>query len=657
MKRIPFLLLISFTGLVQAQADSFARHISDDHLLYVETRDIPGYRIKMAQTPIAKVFEEIDWKELTVQLVEVARQNLESPSQDTPSPSPEDLRTLLVRVEKQWQDISSHLSGDMAFAMGSFESVLETIEKNKSLRMNLWEPDAGPVGDAQEEDLQQRLLEEAQLDSSELNSLLGQFSWWMQVKDGVDLETKLENLFSNLLQQQTTSPLELQSLTWNDQSVYALTPALSEKGLGLYWAIYKDTWLITLNEEKLRENLSRLDQAPENALTSSPAFQDAATFVGDTDAFIYFNPARIDTLLRRFLPESAGPNPMGLPTTEALLNWLALDALLPYTSGSELSEQGFLMKSRMGFTRETSLSRIVIDPNNSPARIPAFLHRDFYQISSSHWHIGEGWNRLEKELMTLAPQAAAGMGMARMLATAQLGFDLKLQFFDHLAGGLVFVQSLDPEVMEAMARASQQQDPANIMKVSMEHPTGGQNFLFGLELHNKTEVEEAMQRLMSRMHPQGVPEPETFANHLIYSPIPDGFQGGMFTGALTFAFTDEYLLIAIGNPDLLKQALDAQSDEELQLRNHPPFTSLRARFPDEAQTLEYATSEQQLNGLRMMEVSLSMLQEKHPDLQLPDLQKLAGILDRTIGITTRKGLVFEQDMYISFSEDDTVPAE
>ncbi|MEX0979013.1 MAG: hypothetical protein WDZ48_09190, partial [Pirellulales bacterium] len=48
---------------------------------------------------------------------------------------------------------------------------------------------------------------------------------------------------------------------------------------------------------------------------------------------------------------------------------------------------------------------------------------------------------------------AAGMGMARMLATSQLGFDLKLQFFDHLDSGLVFVQSLDSEVIKAFADA------------------------------------------------------------------------------------------------------------------------------------------------------------------------------------------------------------
>lgn len=643
-----------FSLITQGRADSFAERLPNDHFFYSETRDIPGYRERLAASPIGKALAELDWKTTLVQIIEVGRANLENPNQDPNAsrPSPEELRMLLTRIEANWKDIASHLNGDMAFAVGDFKPVVDTFQKNQSLRARLQQPD--PVSDPEEtaEDTEAsvRLAQEAQLDASELNSILSRFSFWFEVRNSGELATKLESLFSDLLQQQTVGRLELQQLDWRDHILYALTPALSENHIGVYWAFHRDTWLITLNEQTLRDHLIHLDHPPENSLAKNTDFQEAVEFAGGADVFLFLNPAWIDSTVRSSLPETSTPSPMGLPQIEAVLDWLALDALLPFTTGTQLQADGFTMKSRMGFKRETALSRILIDPTSAPAPVPAFLHRDFYQVTTTHWHIGEAWTRLEQELMTLTPQAAAGMGMARMLATSQLGFDLKLQFFDHLDSGLVLVQSLDPEVMQALADAGREQAPNAVVKMSMEHPTGGQNFLLGLQLRNKAAVEEAMQRLMSRTHPQGVPEPEVIAGTPVHYPVPESFQGGSFRKAAGFAITDDWLLISIGTPDLLNSALSALADENLQLRTLPSFSALRAQLPAEAESLEYSTSQLQEQGVRMMQFSLSMLQQDLPELKMPDLRKLARMMDRTLGVTVRKGLVFETETLMKFPD-------
>lgn len=650
--RVLCLLVCASLSLILGRADSFANRLSSDHLLFLESRDLPGYREKLASSPLGKALDELDWKNFIIHLTELGRANLETPNQNAgePGPSAEEMKRFLTRIEDNWRDISSHLSGDMAFAMGNFKSVSETFQKNKLLRAKFHELDhASDLAEGETEN-QVRLAQEAKLDSAELNSILSQFSLWFQVKNSAELATKLETLFSNLLREQTVSRLELQQVDWQDITLYALTPALSENRHGLYWALHQDTGIITLNEHTLRKHLRHLDQPPENPLSAEPDFQEAIAFVGEADAFFFLNPAPIDSLVRTSLPENASPPPMGLPQAEAILTWLALDAVIPFSTGILLEADGFSQRSRMGFKRETALSRILIDPNSAPAPIPAFLHRDFYQLATTHWHIGDGWTRLEQELMTLAPQAAAGLGLVRMLATSQLGFDLKLQFFDHLDSGLVFVQSLDLEVIQALINAGNDQDASAIVKMSMQHPTGGQNFLIGLQLHDKTAIEEAMQRLMTRTHPLGIPEPELVAGTPIHYPVPESFQGGTFNKAASFAITDEYLLISIGTPDLLKKALLARAHENLQLRSLPSFMSLRDRLPPDAESLEYSTSQLQEEGLRMMRFSMSMLQTDLEDLGVPDLQKLARIMDQTLGVTVRKGLVFETESLIKFAD-------
>lgn len=653
MKNLRVLFTLAFASLAtgQGRADSFAGNISNDHLLYLESRDLPGFRENLAASPMGKAMDEVDWKKSVIQILHIGYANLETPrlNQGELAPPGEELRGLLTRIEEHWLDITSHLDGDVALAVGDFGSVVNTFRENKAKREKLQQLD--PVSDADPEDTGAgvRLAQEAQLDASELNSILAQFSLWVRVSDRAELETKLERLFGGLLQQQSRQ-FELRKLDGGDHTLYAMAPALSEMGPGLYWALHRDTLLITLNEQTLRGHLAGLDHPPENPLAEDADYRDAVTFVGEADSHLYFNPARLDSVLRKSLPAASAPSPMGLPPSGDLLNWLALDALLPFTTGIRLQADGFSWKSRMGFTRETALSRILIDSTSAPAPIPDFLHRDFYQVTTTHWHIGEGWNRMEQELVALSPRAAAGLGLARMLAASQLGFDLKLQFFDHLDSGLVVVQSLDPEVMRAYANADQHEDPAAIIKVSMEHPIGGQNVLIGLQIRDKDAMEEALGRLMNRTHPQGLPEPEVIAEVPVHYPVPKSFQGGTFSDAVGLALADDYLLIALGSTDLLKKALLARSDEDLQLRTLPSFTALRAQLPADAESMEYSTSRLQEEGLRMMGFSVSMLKEDYPDLQLPDLEKLARIMDRTLGVTVRKGLVFETESLMKFAD-------
>nr|MDA3875079.1 hypothetical protein [Kiritimatiellia bacterium] len=254
------LLVCTSLSLIPGRADSLAERISSDHLLYFESRDIPGYRERLAATPLGQALEELDWKKFVVQIFEIGRSNLENPNQniDKQGPSPEELQRLLTRLETNWKDISSHFSGDMAFAMGNFESVVTTFQENKPKRAKLQQQDPFSESEEEETEAKVRLAREAQLDASELNSILSQFGVWVQVRNSTELETKLETMFSSLLQEQTIGGLELQQLDGEDPILYALTPALSENRIGLYWALHRDMWLMTLNEQTLRDHLANL---------------------------------------------------------------------------------------------------------------------------------------------------------------------------------------------------------------------------------------------------------------------------------------------------------------------------------------------------------------------------------------------------------------
>jgi len=257
--------------------------------------------------------------------------------------------------------------------------------------------------------------------------------------------------------------------------------------------------------------------------------------------------------------------------------------------------------------------------------------------------LGEGWTRLQQELTVFSPQAAAGLGMMRMLATGQLGFDILMQFLDHLDSGWVLQQSLDLEVFEAFSKLNDENmDHAEALELSMSHPTGGQNFLIGFELRNREPIEAAMQRLLNRFSPGAPAEPELYADHEVFFPIPESFQGAELARALSYTLTDTYLLVAVGRPEPLFRALDALADPDLRLANQPWFPEMRAQFPEHAQTFSYASGAQQRQGIEMMKYSLELL-NLDGAFKLPDLEPLAGLVERSVSTTMREGLVIEQE--------------
>ena len=645
--RIPLLLTVALSSLFwfPATAGEFARVLPEDAFLYVEVLDLPQLTTKQKDTPFGKALAQLDWKTLLLQLTQLEDAAV-----------PEDLKEeglleVLNRMESAYNTISDQMNGSWVMAVGDLSTPIKVFSEHQGIRAEFLLDDM-TMESLEEDDpkVLEQLKQQEELDLKELASLLGEISFYADVQDTTSLAGTLETWAKDL--EPVLSEMDKVAYTTRDMdgvTLYGLSYTHSEAvpSIGLHWFLHKDVWVTTFTSASLEQALTRLVTPPAASLRAHPDFQETYPKGETTDTFTYFNMPVMDTWFRMAAEEAGDLPQTGNLNAEKILDWLGLDALLPITQTTLLEAEGSTTDLRMGFRRETGLSRLLLG-EPEPVELPSMLHKDFPQFTAANWSIGAFWTRLETELMNLAPEAAAGMGMARMLATGRLGFDIKLQFFDHLDSGVIFVQTMDPEVMAELNKAMESDDPSAILAANSEHPTGGQNYLIGYETKNEEQIRVAMDRLMTRFFPTGKPAPEVVQGVEVFNPIPPGAAGGMINELVHFAFVDGWLLVVIGERDLLDEAIAASQDEALQIRKDPSFQALLAQLPADAFQLQYASGEQQEQAMKMATSSFQMMAPE--GLEIPDLSFMAELYHQMLQATTRDGLILELKSIVTFGE-------
>lgn len=644
-------------------ARDFADTLPEKTSLLFQIEDVAGYSERVKETPLGTALAKINWINVAKSLGEM-NPDMEDEEGNTPDLSPDDWK----KMEERFATLKGHFKGTFAISAGDFTDAARLIAKHKKEREALYGGDEAE-DEQSDEQFEADLNRELNMDALEGLAFASQFRVLAVVQDGEGLLKSLESWARSDIQNATEDeiPEEFKELEIEGTTVYAVlegTPedaeeadkALAALQPGAYWALVDDVWVLGFSEEGIRTAIRDLQDLPPSPLSRSESYRDTLLHIGEHDLLMYMNLSRFDAWLRAALvdpnaPPPENPNPMTAGMTpEKILNWLALDAILPYGLGAQLTDEGIATRARFGFSRDTALTRILIQQTDQPAPTPVFVHRGVQQVSLAQWSLTTFYEKLELELATLSPQAAMGLGMGRMMATGQLGIDFKTQLLDHLGGGLVFSQEIDPEVLNKMLDLTRD-NPEAVGEYTQNHPTNGRYMLLGLEMKNRDGIAGALNTLVAKLHPQGAPEPERFMDHDIVIPML-GLQGGAPTEKIfSYTLLDGYLLIAIGNPVLLHRAIQASENPDDRLWREPQFESIRKRLPADGQFMEYTSGKQTSSAFEILEKSLGMLgEETGEDSPLKDLVGLGEVFVNSMGLSIQKGLVYEIEGFMAFGE-------
>ncbi len=649
--------LFLFLGFLPLYAGSLADALPEHSVFMLQVENVQKARTEYQSSPLADVLNDMD--PIKMMMSAYAKALEEGEIEEPGDLSVEEVEAQVTKYSLMMKGILDHVEGELILGVGSLENAITSFQEIETIRSALYE-DMDVENEMESADMEALAKQEDDLETRELFAIINEFYFLAEVKEGDALLAKLETMLTEALQEQDDeySEVALEKMDWDGLAVYTL------KGRDLdpdaeaedqdefvnisWWTVKNNVWILRGTEEGLKKTLLALDAPPANRLSASPGYVDAMQFLGDQETKLYMDFSRIDPLVRLALgPEKLNEVAQGVKSPAMVMDWLGADALLPYVLGFSTRNDGMHGKARFGFSRETPLSRMLIDPSMDPAPIPSFLHKDMGQISSMRWSLGAGLRRVETELGAFQPELTAGLGVVKAMMIGQLGMDVQSQFLDHFDTGLVMAQQLDAEVMEKMLDMAEESDPAKMMQFRMEHPTNGQNYLLGLQLKNQELVTSGLNTLLARVHPNGIPEPKMFQGHAIHSPIPGGEDSPM-ANLITYTILDGYLVVAIGNETMLHDAIRASNEPASRLIQDPAFQAFRDQLP-QGVMFEYTPRAVQQSAWSVIASSLAAAGMELEGL--PDMEKLGAVFGDSFSTAIRKGTVFETEIHSTFAPE------
>lgn len=442
------------------------------------------------------------------------------------------------------------------------------------------------------------------------------------------------------------------------EAVEALLADLKTHLPALHWAVENQRLTLTFSETGVTEAKALLNADEHRPLSATPDFLQTMEALGRQDTLMYVNLPQIVALFAPILETIQEETPQFdlAPFTA----WLEPEALLPMAFSSYIAvpPRDLILRSHYGFRRETGLASLLLGKNDAPAPTPEFVHRDVDQMLSMHWHPAETLRNVQLDLSRLSPQLGIAFGFFKMTLNVNLGLDIETQFLQTLGSGLTIVSVTDHAVVEQLAQLQNLEDPAALLALSQQYPTGGLYYLIGFELEDADTFRTSLETLITK---------------LTQSPLPAPIQDGdiektfLFTHAtglpaelrtqIAGTFLGDHWLLAVGDTSLLHRAHEAQQDESLRLWTQEDYLATRATLPAEAQSLNYTSGKELQNSLRQLQTGaefLSMLSGGAVTFSgsLPE----APLFLNSIGTAVRKDQRFINETRLRFAPAGTAPA-
>ena len=652
----PFSFVVSFFALPSLLfgATDFLNAVPENAAMVIQVTDSVEMGARWERSPLRTAFQELDLPSVLNSLMEIGELN-----EDEEEPvSSEDLE----KISSRFKELSGYLEGSSCFYIGDLREGFAVQAKNKTKRIELF----GEAPQDKAEEAFEEMTEDARtalaLDREEMLAFSSGFRFMADLRDsGDELLTKLEAWTKEDIQEEKDNNVQtaLERIEIDGLTVYhekfvqkdedgKSVPSIEPEA---FWTVKNSVLVLTFGEAAMRDQLELLDRGAENSLQDNSSFQDAHDHTESGDLLFMINPAVLHDWFLSMIPQNAPATP-GQPSPQLILDWLALKTFQPYVFSFALSDEGLRTKGQFGFSKPSVFSDLFMQQHDGNAPEPVFIHRDFLSVSSGQFSLGTFYESLEKHLGALSPQAAAGLGMARMMAAGQLGLDFKAQLLDLLGSDLVFVQDVDFEKLkDAMNKAIE--DPSTPQAAKDNPFEQGQYYLIGMAVNDEATLSSSLNTLLAKVHPQGAPEPIEYKGHEIQTPLKglNPSAGEAFSDLFTYAMIDDYLVVSLGNPELLRRAIDAKMDKSLRLWDTDRFQDVRTIIPGEGDWVEFTNQEKISTMFDSMFAPLQTLLQAE-GITLPDFSMFKNLFSSSLGVSKTEGLSIKVESITLFNQDD-----
>jgi hypothetical protein len=465
---------------------------------------------------------------------------------------------------------------------------------------------------------------------------IGNFDKMLPWKDGENDQTSLPPDMTILIETDSKKKDLISTLRWMKKEIVREGGKFSWEqskvaGFQVHWIGTKPTkgrseeialilhdnvlFLLSGGEEHVRETLllGAGDSSSESIL-EDPCYLDLFDEIGAGEARAFFNFKPLVSMLDDLsenLDAQIPENPFGIKTS-GLLDALGLDSLDCLGVQIDLANARFSISSALFLSKYEGLFSLM-EKDKKEAKLHDFLPPKLLSATSARYDFSQLWPRLEAIMNKISPQLLLLVNAQIQGFEDQIGVPFRKNVLGSLGDEIVTFSRLNSNWVENLGqflsgKADDDDLDPDLLGEIVQSPTSD---LYAISLGDPKLFDQALRATVDGATKGAELFDERKHRGTIIRSMKGLDQAGV---SLSYAVVDKWLLVSMGEAQLLNQVIDRMQSEGKSLWDEKEVKWALREFPDGVSQVDYFDFEQLMDMLKPMLDEL--IKEQDVDLNL-----------------------------------------
>ncbi len=558
-------LFVGLTDLLVAKSKLLDR-IPGDSVLVLSVDDWSDFSEKMEEGPFGLFSKSPAWRKMT----EWMEEEFESEFDEQ-----EALYEEMMEQMKDWKD---SLDGGMAMSMGGFEKMLDRKEQEAP---NEVLPNIVFLMETEKTD--KDLVKTLRWMKKEIKRTDGDFAWDRSTIEG--------------------------------REVHWIGPKKSKGDERA--AIFIDDKVLHLilgGEENVRDVLLLgSGDSSAKAISENDQYLDLFDEIGSGDARVFMNFKPLLSILEKVVenPEFELPeNPFGIKT-EGLIKALGLNSMDCLGMQIDPSDESFSLSSAFFVTKYDGIFSLMKD-DGKKANLHQFVPPGLMSASSARYDLSKLWPKMEEMMREISPQLLLLVNAQIQAFEDQIGVPFRKNVLGSFGDDIVSFSRLNADWAENVGSIfSGELDDDELDELDVDQLSLPTSDVYAISLRDPKLFDQALRATMDG----ATKGADLFEERKHKGTLIRSMRGLEQAGVtLSYAVTDKWLLLTMGEDQFLNQVIDRMQSDEKSLWDRKDVKGALRDFPDQVSQVEYFDLGQLMEMFKPM--IGEMMEDEGADLDL-----------------------------------------
>ena len=554
------LSLVLFVGVadVLVAKSKLLDRIPSDSVLVVSVDDLSDFSEKIEDGPFGLLSQSPAWSKVT----DWMEQEFESEFGEKEPALDE-----MIEQMKEWKD---SFNGGMVMSMGGFEKMLDSLRPSPDERKSANDLRPNVVFLMETEKTDKDLVKTLRWMKKEIKRSDGDFGW-------------------------DRSTVERTEIHW-------IGPKKSKEDERI--ALFIDGKVLHLilgGEENVRDVLLLgSGDSFSKAISENDQYLDLFTEIGSGDARVFVNFKPLLSILEKVLenPEIELPeNPFGIKT-DGLIKALGLNSMDCLGMQIDPSDESFSLSSAFFVTKYDGIFSLMKD-DGKKANLHQFVPPGLMSASSARYDLSKLWPKIEEMMREISPQLLLLVNAQIQAFEDQIGVPFRKNVLGSLGDDIVSFSRLNADWAEnvgSIFSGELDDDELGIDQLSedIKSPTSD---VYAISLRDPKLFDQALRATMDGATKGADMFEERKHKGTLIRSMRGLEQAGV---SLSYAVTDKWLLLTMGEDQFLNQVIDRMQSDQKSLWDRQDVKSALRNFPDQVSQVEYFDLGQLMGMLKPM---------------------------------------------------------